>query len=289
LVCPASSIHRSETELDDRIAAVLSRVHVHLAGDAALLHHAEVKSHQLYLAFCGWLDDVPVRCLARDDVVSLPRRWPDRMLISVRFDVDPSAVDAFRASREAVEPELKRIVEKWKAEGPRDYDERIAEQLANFGPTLRISPMGDTGIRMRHALGERNVPYEQWQLKIDAFKKVPFGRLGCGLFAALGWLAGRQQPVRVDRGLREDFMAISAYAPFVDAMLVDRACARLLRDTPLADDVPKDVELFAIQDLNRFEQWLDDVEAGAPDGHVELVRDVYGDDWVDEPYNTILE
>lgn len=294
LVCPASSIHRSETDLDDRIAAGLRRVHTHLAGDATFMHHVEVKSHQLYLAFCGWLDDAPVKALARRDVVRLPGRWPERMTISVAFDVDPAEVDAFRASRRAVEPELKRIVDEWKAEGPRDYDERVAEQLASFGPTLTINPMGDTGIRLRHALGERDVPYELRQAKIDAFlasdaiKEVPFGRLGCGLFAALGWVAGRQQPVRVDGGMREDFNTISIYAPYVDAMLVDRACARLLRDTPLSDTLPEGLDLFGIQDLEAFERWLDAVEAGAPDGHVELVRDVYGDDWVDHPYTTIL-
>ncbi len=295
LVCPASSIHRSETELDGRIAAGLQRVHVHLAGDARLMHHVEVKSHQLYLAFCAWLDDAPVRPLTRNNVLKLPGRWPERLTIGVAFDIDPAEVDAFRASREAVAPELKRIVEEWTAAGPRDYEARVAEQLANFGPTLTIAPMGDTGIRMRHALAQRGVPYEKRQLKIesflasDAIKEVPFGQLGWGLFAALGWLAGRQQPVRADRGLREDFKAISIYAPYVDAMLVDRACARLLRETPLTDELPKGLDLFAIRDLDRFEQWLDDIEAGAPEGHIELVRDVYGYDWVDQPYTTILE
>lgn len=295
LVCPSSSIHRSETELDDRISAGLRRIHIHLAGDATLMHHAEVKSHQLYLAFCGWLDGTAPKPLARDDVVELPRRWPDRMSIAVAFDIDPADVDAFRASREAVAPEWERIVDEWKAAGPRDYAERVKEQMENFGPTLRIGPLSDTGIRMRRALEDRDVPYEDRRPKIneflvsDAVKAVPHGRLACGLIGALGWLAGRQQPAGVDRGLREDFNAISVYLPYVDAMLVDRACARLLRETPLADELPEDLRLFAIQDLDQFERWLLDVDTSAPDGHVELVRDVYGDDWVDEPYTTILE
>lgn len=294
LVCPPSSIHRAETELDDRIAEGLRRVHLHLAGDAHLTHHLQVKSHQIYLAFCAWLDDSPVRPLGRDAVVKQPRRWPERLTIDVAFDVDPAAVEAFRASRAAATPEWQRIVDEWQTAGQRDFDVRFEEQLASFGPTLKIAPMGDTGILMRNALGERGVPYELRQAKIDAFlasdaiKEVPFGRLGCGLFAALGWVAGRQQPVRVDGGMREDFNTISVYAPYVDAMLVDRACARLLRETPLSDVLPERLDLFGIQDLEAFERWLDAVEAGAPDGHIELVRDVYGDDWIDRSYTTIL-
>lgn len=295
LVCPASSIHAAETELDDRIAAGLRRVHHHLAGDAHLVHHAEVKSQQIYAAFCAWLDNAPIRPLSRGEVVKVPGRWPERLTIAVRFDVDPAAVDTFRASREATVPDLQRIVDEWEADGPRDFGVRLAEQLASFGPTLRISPMDDTGIRLRHALGERGVPHDRRQLMIDAFrasdaiKEVSFVRLGCGLFAALGWLAGRQQRVQADRGLRDDFNAISVYGPYVDAMLVDRACARLLRETPLCDELPNDLDLFAMQDVDRLAHWLNDVEASAPEGHVDLVRDVYGDDWVDQPYTTILE
>jgi hypothetical protein len=294
LVCPPSPIHRAETTLDDRLAAPLHRLHQHLAGGGHFVHHTRVKDNQLYLAFCGWLDGSTPRRLERDDVLEGAGRWPNRIEIGLQLQIDAEEVAALRRSREARVPDLEAIVETLRQEGSRPFADRHAERLAAFGRSANPAPLSDAWVLMRHALDDREVPVDQRTTKIERFlasdelQQTPFARLGCGLFAALGWLAGRHQAPRIDRGLLSDFQAIAVYAPYCDAMLVDRTCRRLLVDTPLRDELPAGLGVFDVRHLDDLEQWLDGVEARAPDGHLDLVRRVYGETWI-EPYATILE
>jgi hypothetical protein len=71
-------------------------------------------------------------------------------------------------------------------------------------------------------------------------------------------------------------------------MFVDRQCHRLMRDTPLADAIPAELALFSTENLDAFEDWVNDVEASAPDGHFELLREIYGTSWL-ETYDRLLE
>lgn len=295
LVCPGSSVHRAEGLMDDRITGSLERVHQHLSGEARFVDHRRVKRDQLYLAFCGWLDDISEpQTLGRWDVVRDAGQWRDRLAVTARLEVDAREIGALREERDAAVPKLQEIVEEWATQEGRSFKARWDEQLASFGPgLLPLGPLGDTRILLVHAMKDRSVPIDKWQTTIEAFlyseeiKRTPFAQLGCGLFAALGWQAERGQGKSVDRGMRNDFQAIAVYAPYCDAMLIDRRCRQLLTDTPLRDVVPTDLGVFDVRAREALEAWLDDVEAGAPTGHEALVRRVYGDGWL-EPYRTLL-
>ena len=80
----------------------------------------------------------------------------------------------------------------------------------------------------------------------------------------------------------------SAYAPYVDAMFVDRQCHRLMRDTPLSGAIPGGLAVFSVENLNAFEDWLSGVEAAAPGGHFELLEQIYGPAWLGT-YDRLLE
>lgn len=295
LVCPPSSVHRAESLLDDRLAPSLHRLHLHLSGGAELNDHAQVKRDQLYLAFCGWLDGVVPEELTREDVVRGGGEWRDRLQVTTALTIDPREVEAVRAARAAAVPHLEAVVREWSKQHGRSFAERWEEQLRNFGPgLLPVLPLGDTWILLRRALTDRDVAAEHWQSKTEEFlhseavKAVPFARLGCGLFAALGWLAEREQAGKVDRGLRDDFQAIATYAPYCDALLVDRRCRQLLLETPLGDAQPEGLRVFDARALDELEAWLDEIEADAPAEHVSLVTRIYGEAWL-EPYASILD
>ena len=295
LVCPPSSIHRAESMLDDRIADSLHRLHLHLSGDALLIHHEQVKRDQLYLAFCGWLDGAAPRTLTRKQVVRGGGTWLERQQVGLQVEIDPREIDEQRARRAAAEPALQAIVDEWRRQEGRSFADRWDEQLRKFGPALLpLLPLGDTRTLLVGALSDRGVPPDQWQGAIETFltgeevMAVPFARLACGLFAALGWQAARDQGTAVDRGTCNDVQAIATYAPYCDAMLVDRRCRRLLMETSLREQLPDGLRVFDVRTIDELEVWLDDVEADAPEGHVELVRRVYGDDWL-KPYTSVLE
>lgn len=295
LVCPPSSVHRTEALLDDRLAGSLHRVHLHFAGGAQFTHHESVKRDQLYLALCGWLDDQAPSTLGRDDVVSGGGAWRDRLEISVPWTIDADEIDAVRAARRAATPGLQAIVREWSQQQGRSFAERQDEQLRNFGPSfLPLAPLSDLRIVLDHALGERRIPAGARTAKVEEFLRgdgpmaTPFARLACGLFAALGWQAERGQAAAVDRGMLNDFQAIATYAPYCDAMLIDRTCRRLLVDTPLSEQLPSGVQFFDVRTLDELDTWLEAVEAGASAQHLELVERVYGKGWL-APFISMLD
>jgi hypothetical protein len=101
-------------------------------------------------------------------------------------------------------------------------------------------------------------------------------------------LAARQQLGGVTASLRWDLQSISAYAPYVDALFVDRQCHRLLRDTPVAEVLPAALRVFSVENLTDLERWLGEIEANAPAGHFDLLEQIYGPTWL-RTYDTLLE
>jgi hypothetical protein len=293
LVCPRSSIHRAESSLDSRLWDALRRVHVHVSGDARLLDHAEVKRGQLYAGFCAWLDGVEPSFPGREDVLHLRRGWPDLLQVMSSYQPDPNETESLRVGRQSRGERLQRQVETWGSEA-RTFDERRQEQLAAYGPSfLPVKPLSDLYALTRHAMAERSISVERWDLEVERFLhsespgRTPFARLACDLLASIGWLAEQSQCPKLDDGMIDDVQAFSAYALTCDAFTVDRRFAHVLRASPMSDRLPR-TAIFAGNELDSLESWLIGVEADAPAGHFDLLDDVYGPGWL-EPFAGILD
>jgi hypothetical protein len=294
LVCPESTVHSEEAVLSERLDAALHRVFVHLSGDSSIRSTGQVVRLQLYNAFVGHMDGTPAPELTREDVVSLPQRWPQRLTIDVHVEADVDEAE-LREVRERLDNQLSRVVEEWAHQSERTFDERRDEQLKAFGPSYIDAPRGGEFFAvMWNAMDERGVPLGRREetvnefLRSEAPAQIPAAQLRAGLLAALGWTAARGQLGGVTASLRWDLQSISAYTPYVDAMFVDRQCHRLMRDTPLSDSIPAGLSVFSVENLDAFEEWLDSVEASAPAGHFELLSELYGPSWL-ETYNRLLE
>jgi hypothetical protein len=294
LVCPESTVHREEAVLSDRLNTALHRVFVHLSGGSSIRSTGQVVRLQLYNAFVEYLDGTPAPGLTRDDVVSLPRSWPQRLAIDVRLDQEVDETE-LREVRERLDNQLSQVVEEWAQQSERSFDERRDEQLKAFGPCYIGEPRGGEFFAlMWSAMEARGVPVGRREqtliefLRSEAPAQIPAAQLRAGLLAAVGWSAALGQLGRVTASLRWDLQSISAYAPYVDAMFVDRQCHRLMRDTPLSDAIPGGLAVFSVENLNAFEDWLDGVEAAAPPRHFELLDQIYGPAWLGT-YDRLLE
>lgn len=294
LVCPESTVHREEAVLGERLDAALHRVFVHLSGGSSIRSTGQVVRWQLYNAFVGYLDGTAAPAVTREDVVSLPHSWPQRLSIDVQVEADVDETE-LREVRERLDNRLSQMAEEWARQSQRTFDERRDEQVKAFGPSYIGAPRGGEFFAlMWSAMGERAVPLRRREetvnefLRSDAPRQIPAARLRAGLLAAVGWSAARGQLGRVTASLRWDLQSISAYTPYVDAMFVDRQCHRLMRDTPLSGAIPGQLEVFSVENLDEFENWLDGVETSAPAGHFDLLDEIYGPTWF-EPYTRLLE
>jgi len=64
--------------------------------------------------------------------------------------------------------------------------------------------------------------------------------------------------------MMNDVRAISTYAPYVDAMFVDRECAALLAEHRLAQDLEYKARIFSLTNGQAFLDYLAEIEAATP-------------------------
>jgi hypothetical protein len=294
LVCPPSSLHRRESALSSQLRAALTRLHEHLASEWSFEEHAKVKNDQLYVAFCAWLDGAPAPAPQRGDALRGEPAWPSLMHVSAHVELSPHEVEQLRRIRLAQRDNLSDIVKEWRGQAGRSYADRQREQLAAFGPGEDpVRPLGNLWVLTRAAMNDRGIEPREREATVRRFLRsaevadIPYARLAAGLLAAVGWQAERQQAKPVDAGLRDDIQAVATYAPYCDAMFVDNQMRALLTDSPLAAQLPRDLQVFAVDCRAEFENWLDEVERDVPQGHVQLMTEVYGPEWL-EPYTGIL-
>ena len=91
----------------------------------------------------------------------------------------------------------------------------------------------------------------------------PYHRIWSYIFAAVGRRVVNGQR-HVNRGMMNDVRAIATYAPYVDAMFVDRECAALLAESPLAEELNYKARIFSFRDGQAFLDYLAEIEAATP-------------------------
>jgi hypothetical protein len=80
----------------------------------------------------------------------------------------------------------------------------------------------------------------------------------------------------INRGMMNDVRAIASYAPYVDAMFVDRECAALLAELPLAQDLKYKARIFSLTNGQDFLEYLAEIEAATPSEVREQAARIYG-------------
>lgn len=319
IVCPESEFHRRES-LVTPFFDQLKRMYELLSGRASFQHISYIQQLQLHLHLENWLqgrgdDQLPLNRL--DVFFSDFNGWQDRFIISVNTNFPPEWIDDFRRYRDEADAGLTAVFERWRAER-KSFGETYAEELLGFGkglvqaylqhlaryvrvargleePTLDLlgSSAVDTVLHLLDVLREAGVADDQvWPrllnyLASDSLGVVPSVKLTAMLYAAIARkaVAGQRRPP--SRGMTSDVRLVSAFLPYCDAMLLDNEIAAYLREEPLASEVARyNTSVFSANTMESMMEYLRNVEADAPPGHFEKVREVYGPGW-EEPFETV--
>lgn len=113
-----------------------------------------------------------------------------------------------------------------------------------------------------------------WSSKI--YRELPHHRISSYLFAAVARRVVQGQKTIINRGLMNDIRAIACYAPYVDAMFVDKTSEQLMHERPLSDDLKYKARIFSFSNQDSFLDYLDEIEAATPRRVKELASRIYG-------------
>jgi hypothetical protein len=119
---------------------------------------------------------------------------------------------------------------------------------------------------------ENIVKFWDWERN----NEIPHNRLSSYLFAAVACRVGMGAKKIIDRGLVNDIRTISTYAPYVEAMFIDKSCAALLAEEPLVSELEYKARIFSLNDTDEFISYLKEIEAGAPIEVRDFAREIYG-------------
>jgi hypothetical protein len=83
------------------------------------------------------------------------------------------------------------------------------------------------------------------------------------------------QSSNLEAGILNDFTAIATYAPYVDAMLVDRQCASLLQQGRVRSELSYKAKIFSMSNQREFLDYLNALGDSAPTKVREFAHELY--------------
>lgn len=305
-VMPHSDIHRDETTVF-RDASALRRAYEIMGGDISFTNTRDVEQEQvLHYARAFMEEGEPGLNFDVDEVLEAERNhWLPDMHIGVDMDYSQFA-DELRQSRDRGHEGMLQLVNSWARERP-SFDAVLTREMNSFASARRnglvaavdalIASAGSedpmamfnahhnpileehrtlshlfvsTGRDQREA-GPMVIRFWDWERN----KEMPHHRISSYLFAAMARrVTGGQR--RVTRGFMNDVRAISTYAPYVDAMFVDRECAQLLGEGRLRDELKYKARIFSFADTDAFLNYLQGLEDRATDEVRACAALIYG-------------
>ena len=148
---------------------------------------------------------------------------------------------------------------------------------------------------MIHVAYEEGVPDTPEALKkiseylnSEYLELIPSIRIGAALYAAIADLAAKGMRRLPTKGVFVDIKMIESFLPYCDAMFVDDENTALLQDGRVKTKIRYPTKMFSQRNKEEFLKHLDDILNSADPSHIDLIKQVYGEDWT-QPFVTILE
>lgn len=323
LVCPSSTAHWEES-LPTPVYEQLRRMYEHLSCGVDFNDPDTIQRAQVHQQFLEWVGDqgtaresITIETITHGDV----NRWLDRLSVQARLGDEADFLDEILKARDRTHAGLVSCVERWAAGDRLGFDLYFAEELSAYGPTLwkiywqRVFKVGammngeapvDADVAMatsdaeilvvslKRDLERRGIPEDERLptiarfLASDALKQAAFLRISSAMFAAMAVEASLQQAPTPDRGMMTDITTVSTLLPYCDAMFVDNRCHRLLAAATAGAGLDYTASAFSLAARDELLAWLEALEASASAEHVALVKEIYGNKWL-EPYSAMFE
>lgn len=308
-ILPHSNIHSNETIVSPW-PNELREAYEGIGGDLALLDTTSIQLQDIGEFASAFIEERgPNFDFAVDRVLNGQRNeWLDDMRITVNADYSRFA-DGIREGRDDVDKSIEGLMEHWRAKGY-GFDEVLeieskaylqsrqsalldffqrSERAAQEGDimstiNLSMSPIVQEFSLLRHLFLKAGAKEENLVERINQFwawernSEIPTGRILAYLFAGLAGqvAAGRKRPATAS--FMNDVNAISAYAPYVDAMFVDKECATILTQGRPAAELNYKARIFSLSNRGDLLTYLAEIEAAATTEVREMANLIYGID-----------
>jgi hypothetical protein len=307
VIFPASNIHNDETIVSP-FASDLGLAHEMMSGDTSLEYAYKIAyRHELQYA-TAYISKVEPPILSTDvDEILIGERnvWLPDMHISANTDYSMFA-EGIRANKASADISLQQLAARWATDKP-TFDDILTNELEDYASAhdqacrhsaaIAISAL-ESDDDMAFINASQNPGMRQYQLLRRLFAKagtaehelhaavlkfrewpalwqLPTHKIFAYLMAAYGWKisCGQRRPTKA--GILNDFNAIAAYGPYVDAMFVDRECAELLKHGRLQKDIKFKAKVYSLATGNEFLDYLSKLAASAPKEVHDAATEVY--------------
>lgn len=306
-VFPTSDVHSGETIVSP-FPKDLRNASEAIGGTASFIDTDEVTFMQVWECFTAYRQNRgPTFSTDVDDVLRTRRNtWLPDMRVFVNADYSQFA-DGLRRGTNRSADRMTSLVAYWQDKRP-PFEDVLRSEIENYGagrttvlrylmdlkdeleqsnnplallevgahPVFRefmelLRVFEAEGLDQAAAMGEV-VKFWQWPGNWEQ----PRHRITAYLFAAIARkiVAGQRKPPT--RGFMNDVHAIASYAPYVDAMFLDKECAGLLREAPLHDELKLRARIFSLNTREEFLAYLGELEDGADDEVRRYSRRLYG-------------
>jgi hypothetical protein len=321
IVCPDSPLRDHESLVDTRYEKFRS-VFRHLSNgisfrDPKTLLHAEIHN-----AFDRWRGAATrVKTVSRGFALTRsPDVWQDHYRIDLQYTV-PGLVDELQTNRKIVTARLATLCEEWRGAYNFDFDDVFSNEVAAHAKVI----LGHYGEFLYHygrvAAGQEPVddrvcfPSPEVSLMTrlvsdlmpvypdpderhgrireffssDDFRSVSGVRVGALFWATIAREIYRGRKRLPTAGIYNDIDAVAMYAPFCDAMFIDKEVSYLIKQPELQRELNGRTRFFSLakREQGDFLAYLKAVERDANPQHLQAVAEVYGPDGA-EPFMDLL-
>lgn len=303
---PHSDIHHDETTVFHS-PIDLRGLYEFFGGDVSLMDSRDVEILQNIQFATAYFDAAePAVSFDIDEIAGSQRNeWLPDMHVGVRADYSQFS-EHIRTVRGEVHEAMKQLADSW-LEKKATFADVLESEHSAIGPTKKQAfanwfeeasnpdpnnplallessgrPIYREYRQLCHLLEDRGIDEDQRAIEIMRFwdwdrqREIPHQRISSYLFAAVARRVVMGEKKIVDRGLMNDVRTISTYAPYVDALFIDKRCAALLKEEPLGTDLEYKARIFSLNDPEEFLGYLKEIEGGTPDEVREYAAMIYG-------------
>ncbi len=309
LVAPYSSVHEDETHQwrghEGMTKNQLMEFIKETSRGAEFEKDYQVEHTQVLKAWEAFLKGQPSDYIfeGRDAIQGSLDKWDDYFRIDVGGYI--RNIELKRQLKEEMTDELVKVLDQWQA-STQSFDEAVALEIHDAGQqyvdtyltmlnryaegdlsAAINSPMAAKVIEhMMHWLPENQPLPDRIRRCIEFFRSphfanVPNQWISSHIFATIreivkhGAFSNRDEARKRLRGLFEDIKHISLYAPYSDAIVIDKFMADLV-GRPTVNLLERyGVKVFSLSSWDAFLGWLDSLETGMTEEHKAGVAAAY--------------
>ena len=319
VVCPDSLIHYDESIMSKHYEDIRA-MYRYLSFGTSYMPTSTISRFHFVSAFRKYItgeDDIEID---RDTVCSGYNKWKDRIRVDIDTKSEKEDRKQIEESKLKLLQNLQPVFDKWKFQKPFVFDDVYKRELyspsklyikryLDFTKEIIKANMGIEGNINEYISDEKLVLVKQMLdileengvnnladefntiqsfFQSDIMLEIPNHRIECLMWAAFARKAAYGQKSIKKISIVNDIRAISSYMPYSDAIFIDKECHGLLNDDDVSKRLKCNTKIFSLYNKNDFLMYLDDMISEVPEEHIELIKRVYGEQWM-KPYTSMYD